>query len=517
MRLTRNHESCRAGAPERGASVAPSGAGRALLLAGTLLLLTQLVACGGSGPPPAGAPPPEVGSLTLTVSGLPTGAQANVNVTGPDSYAATLTRSDTLTSLLPGVYTVTAATVVHEGNAFNPTTWEFPVSVRAGEDATAAVTYERQEPVAGHGNLLLTIAGLPAGVSADVWIEGPAGISRTFTESALIENLTPGDYTVTASDVTGGTTEYSATVAGSPAAVQAGGTVAVAVAYSAKAPAPGPSPGPAPGPAPGPTPGPTPGPPPAPSPDPDPGPTPEVGSLAVEITGLPAGVDAGVTVTGPGGFERSLASSETLEGLVPGYYELSAKRITGPGGNYVPEITGSPALLLPNETVTAAVTFYRYAEEDNDAASNPGVYATFRNTAGPPVWVDRALFNKGSPIDTKGIQYRKSLSEPGNSRDWLAFSLTHGQGTTTTIRLSLSCSDSPAGGPTVIRARVYGADGKMVGQSLSCGDSQVRIALPSPHRDYLVEIAPRLGDPFYTDYVLSIDAFCTGGCTYQPH
>ena len=54
------------------------------------------------------------------------------------------------------------------------------------------------------------------------------------------------------------------------------------------------------------------------------GPTgPVTGSLAVAVSGLPGGASASVSVTGPGGFARTLTASQTISNLAPGGYTLS--------------------------------------------------------------------------------------------------------------------------------------------------------------------------------------------------
>ena len=48
------------------------------------------------------------------------------------------------------------------------------------------------------------------------------------------------------------------------------------------------------------------------------------GIIAATITGLPAGYQAPITISGPGGYDRSLTASATLQALVPGSYVVSA-------------------------------------------------------------------------------------------------------------------------------------------------------------------------------------------------
>lgn len=180
-------------------------------------------------------------------------------------------------------------------------------------------------------------------------------------------------------------------------------------------------------------------------------------------------------------------------------------------------MSGSPALVLSEEMATVAVSYQQFAEDDGDAASSPGLHAQFRSTSPGPVWVDRALFNEENPIDTKGIQYRKALSDPGNRADWLAFRLVHGDSNTTTITVDLECNADP-GDPSPIRAELYTASGSRLTPTVVCGDS-INFALDNEGGagDYLVEIKPIYDTPFYTEYRFSINAYCFQTCNYQPY
>jgi hypothetical protein len=55
---------------------------------------------------------------------------------------------------------------------------------------------------------------------------------------------------------------------------------------------------------------------------------PDKGSLRVNVSGLPAGTDGSVNVTGPGGFRQDLASSMTVTGLEPGPYVVRGSQVT---------------------------------------------------------------------------------------------------------------------------------------------------------------------------------------------
>lgn len=122
------------------------------------------------------------GSLTVTVTGLPDAADADVTVTGPNGFTQEVTETRTLDGLVPGDYTVAAAAVSNGGNQYSPSPETQTAAVSAGETATVSVRYSR----ASGGSLNLRIEGLyltqsvqtPAG---DVpLVEGRDGYLRVF-------------------------------------------------------------------------------------------------------------------------------------------------------------------------------------------------------------------------------------------------------------------------------------------------------------------------------------------------
>jgi hypothetical protein len=66
----------------------------------------------------------------------------------------------------------------------------------------------------------------------------------------------------------------------------------------------------------------------------DPGQQRQYGSLLVTINGLPAGAQAGITVTGPGGFSRTVTATTTLTQLGAGQYTVTASDVTHDGSTY---------------------------------------------------------------------------------------------------------------------------------------------------------------------------------------
>lgn len=96
-------------------------------------------------------------SLSVTISGLGTGTDAAVTITGPDSYSRSIVASQSLTSLTPGTYTITAQDVVaNGGTTHSPTPATQDVVVPPTGTASATVNYAPPSS----GELNLRIAGL---------------------------------------------------------------------------------------------------------------------------------------------------------------------------------------------------------------------------------------------------------------------------------------------------------------------------------------------------------------------
>jgi hypothetical protein len=133
------------------------------------------------------------------------------------------------------------------------------------------------------GSLEVAVTGLPAGTSAAVTVTGPGGFSRSVGASSTLSELTPGTYTVAAAQVGAGADGFAVEQASQTATVSAGATASVQVAYQTVK-----------------------------------------SSLSLALTGVPASAQASVTVTGPGGFSRTVTGAGALFGLAPGSYTVIA-------------------------------------------------------------------------------------------------------------------------------------------------------------------------------------------------
>jgi glucose/arabinose dehydrogenase len=143
------------------------------------LFLGSLAGCGGGGGSP-GEPgnktqllATSTGSLAVTIGNLPAGSNAAIHVSGPGNFGADIAQSQTLDSIAPGTYTVTAVPVVSGPSTWIPSPPEQSVSVSAG--ATAAVRVDYAQPPT---QLQLTLTA--SGLAAPTYLGAPAGDQRLF-------------------------------------------------------------------------------------------------------------------------------------------------------------------------------------------------------------------------------------------------------------------------------------------------------------------------------------------------
>ncbi len=85
-------------------------------------------------------------------------------------------------------------------------------------------------------------------------------------------------------------------------------------------------------------------------------PTPANGSLAVTVSGLPAGVNAALTITGPNSFSQTATGTTTVS-VVPGSYSVAAAQVTSNNVRYNATVTGSPATVASSQTATVTVAY----------------------------------------------------------------------------------------------------------------------------------------------------------------
>lgn len=273
----------------------------------SLLLFALLVACGDSGTaPPSGA-------LSFTIAGLPSGTTPAVVITGPSGYQATLGDARTLASLPAGSYTIVASDVTNGGVRYAPSPVTQTVTVGgAGVVAAPAITYS-----VASARLLVTLVGLPANTAGSVTVTGPAGFSRVVATTMQLDLLTPGTYTIAAGDVQAPPATYRPAQRTQTVVLTASSTpVAATVVYTAG-----------------------------------------TAVLDVAIAGLVQGVNASVTVTGPGGYTRTLVGATTVDGLEAGTYTIVASIVGSALTTFTPAALTQTRTLADGGSASVAVTY----------------------------------------------------------------------------------------------------------------------------------------------------------------
>lgn len=253
----------------------------------------------------------KTGSLAVDLAGLPEGVLGNVAVTGPLGFSRLVTVDTALRGLTPGLYTLSAGNVTASGSLYAGQPASQSITVAASnQPVTRTVAYSL-----GVGSLRVNISGVPAGAAA-VTVTGPNGFSQQVTGSTTLTGLVPGAYLVLAAAIVVDGDPYAAAPSSQPAAVTINRTTVAAVAYAAT-----------------------------------------TGRLAVAVSGLPGSVPGAVSVTGPGGFSRSLTATTTLTGLAPGAYTIGAVAVSGGGQTYTPTPSGQTATVQVGTTASATISY----------------------------------------------------------------------------------------------------------------------------------------------------------------
>ncbi len=96
------------------------------------------------------------------------------------------------------------------------------------------------------------------------------------------------------------------------------------------------------------------------------------GSLAVSSLGLPSGVLASITVTGPAGYSHSVTATQTLTGLTAGSYTVTAANVTSSGTTYTAQPASQTVTVSGGATASATIT---YSSPSGLPTLTPGFHA----------------------------------------------------------------------------------------------------------------------------------------------
>ncbi|MEO8478444.1 MAG: hypothetical protein ABI542_02345 [Gemmatimonadota bacterium] len=254
-----------------------------------------------------------VGFIALEVAGLPPGGSGAIRILGVGGYSATATATGTVGPLDPGPYSMIADSVGVAGTGYAVSSQLATVIVDSGS-ISARIVY-----AAVTGSLSLDVDGLPTGTNADITLDGPTGFHATATGRTTWTGLQAGSYRITAGPTSEGATTYLPAPGVQDLMVTVGTTPTAAhVAYAVGA-----------------------------------------GALTISIGGLPGGLDAAVSVSGPGGYSSTVLSTRTLANLTPGSYLVTAAPVTQGSSTWQPSPVSQSVTVAVGTTAAAAVNYQR--------------------------------------------------------------------------------------------------------------------------------------------------------------
>ncbi|HKP28767.1 MAG TPA: hypothetical protein VJU15_05170, partial [Gemmatimonadales bacterium] len=249
--------------------------------------------------------------MAIAVTGLPDGSSAQVEVTGPAGFARALTASEHLQNLEPGSYSVSAVNVSASGHIWAPSPAAQDAPVSANAETQALVAYSITT-----GALTITVHGLPDDIAAALVLHGPGGFSRQVAGTTTFTGIAPGAYSLTGSMVAHGTARYLPSIPALPAIAPGISPTEVTVSYAR-----------------------------------------QTGSIALTVTGLPAGVAPSLSLSGPGGFTAVPTSAGMVNDLDPGTYTLTATAVLNSGNTWTPGTTSQTITVNAGATATASVAY----------------------------------------------------------------------------------------------------------------------------------------------------------------
>ncbi|RME20245.1 MAG: hypothetical protein D6800_13340 [Candidatus Zixiibacteriota bacterium] len=153
---------------------------------------------------------PKYGFIDMFID-VPSGLEADVDVTGPNGYFRHLTASAVLDSLEEGDYTVNAHEIVDgNGDTLSVSPITQTVTVTRGQHANAAVHYNNNPALTIH------VTGLPLGEQAIITVSSPNGYSALVTGDTVLHvessSVSGQKYSVTAYPVTVNGATYRARI-----------------------------------------------------------------------------------------------------------------------------------------------------------------------------------------------------------------------------------------------------------------------------------------------------------------
>jgi len=257
---------------------------------------------------------PRTGSLSLTISGLPENAAGQVTVSGPNKYSRVLAATEVVAGLRPGVYHISAAPIRDGTTRYSALADTQTVTIpKSNVPVEASVDYAVSSAV-----LIITVDGAPPAPPPAIRVTGPNGFSRTVAASTTFDGIDPGYYLIAAPEVSVDQQRFTPTPSSRQVQLTPGLTpTTVQVRYAQS-----------------------------------------TGNLSFVVNGLPDGVAADISVTGPGATFTVQATRDTV-GMNAGVYTVKATSVTANGAMYIPNIGSRTITLSPAATAVVNVNYAR--------------------------------------------------------------------------------------------------------------------------------------------------------------
>ncbi|MCD0164148.1 prepilin-type N-terminal cleavage/methylation domain-containing protein [Deinococcus sp. 12RED42] len=165
------------------------------------------------------------GTITANVTGLPTGSQGTITLTGPDAQTISVSNGSTAVDVAAATYSVSAPAVTIGGVTYTPT---FPFSITVTNDGNVTLTVNYTAPAIA--TLNVTVTGLPSGATSSISVNNVStggGSTRMLGNgTSTFSSLAPGTYVVV------GTTWGSFISNSATVTLTAGSTRGVTIAYA---------------------------------------------------------------------------------------------------------------------------------------------------------------------------------------------------------------------------------------------------------------------------------------------
>jgi hypothetical protein len=222
------------------------------------------------------------------------------------------------------------------------------------------------------------------------------------------------------------------------------------------------------------------------------GPNTDPATLAIGVSGYPAGREPTLTVTGPNGYSHDLSGSGQLADLTPGQYTVTAHAVDDVGLAYVPSAASTPVTLDAGGHGSVTVTYALHAPLPRSTTnrSDGGATDLYRVMyVLPSDGTDRHLDTDGTITRTVSSWERWLVTQTGGA--WLRLDTSDGALDITFARLDRSDATMASYGDFIrdtleknLRAAGYGDDHSVLlvyydgGHQSRCGSSALPPALP---------------------------------------